>query len=46
MTRLVLIAALLTLAACGVDGPPLPVTSDATGLSISGEAKVGVKARF
>lgn len=44
MNRLAAIAALLTLAACGVDGPPsAPAASGNTpGVRISGEAVVGV----
>lgn len=46
MKRVVLIAVLLMLSACGVDGPPLPVTSDTTAISITGEARTGVAPRF
>ena len=34
-------AALVTLAACGADGPPKPPV-DLPGLSISGQVKIGV----
>ena len=40
MTRLALVFALLTLAACGADGPPEPVGG--SGVSASGTAKIGV----
>jgi hypothetical protein len=39
MPRLLLIA-VLTLAACGADGPPEPPSK--SGLSLSGEVQVGV----
>jgi predicted small lipoprotein YifL len=39
MTRLALIAALLTLAGCGIDGPP---EQPEGGISVSGEARIGV----
>lgn len=38
-----LAAALLTLSACGADGPPEPPTR--SGLQITGEAQVGVVSR-
>lgn len=36
----------LALAACGVDGPPVPPKAEAapaTGVTVSGEAAIGVK---
>ncbi len=45
MTRLVALAALLALAACGVDGPPKTPASK-TGVSVSGEVAVGVSGQL
>lgn len=43
MTRLLAtLSALALLAACGIDGPPQP-PSAAPGVTISGEAAIGVK---
>jgi len=43
MTRAALIGALLTLAACGVDGEPTaPEPRQKAGISITGRAEVGV----
>jgi hypothetical protein len=33
---------LLVLAACGVDGPPAPPEPAATGLTVTGDVRVGV----
>lgn len=38
--RVIVTIALLTLAACGADGEPEPRTT--TGISISGDARIGV----
>lgn len=49
MRIVTLILILLTLAACGADGEPLAPASrsePATGLKISGEAKIGVSTRL
>jgi hypothetical protein len=42
--RLATLAVLTLLAACGADGPPVPPGKAATapGLSISGQAKIGI----
>lgn len=40
MIRLWLIAALLALAGCGIDGPPKQ--PEGGGISVSGEARIGV----
>ncbi|GEM_PF-2075388 len=40
MRLAIVTAALLGLAACGVEGPPEPVSG---GISISGSAKIGVR---
>lgn len=43
MTRLAAILAVTLLAACGADGPPeRPAATPATGISITGEASLGV----
>ncbi|MES2665331.1 MAG: hypothetical protein V4712_04475 [Pseudomonadota bacterium] len=42
MTRLILLAALLALAACGADGPPLRPGTNTPGLTLSGDARFGV----
>ncbi|MEM6384836.1 MAG: hypothetical protein AAF718_01240 [Pseudomonadota bacterium] len=39
MKKLALLAVLLGLAACGIDGPP---SSPSGGVSVGGEARVGV----
>ena len=39
--RTLILAALLTLTACGADGPPVTPTSEAT-ISITGDVAVGV----
>jgi predicted small lipoprotein YifL len=47
MKPLIAFAALLMLAACGADGPPLPPAKAATGpVTVSGEARIGVVAEF
>ena len=47
MIRAGALIAILALAACGVDGPPTPPKAEATpstsGITISGEAALGVK---
>lgn len=47
MIRAGLVIAALALAACGVDGPPVPPKAEATpstsGITLSGEAAIGVK---
>ncbi len=42
--RLALLISLLTLTACGIDGDPEPRASDPrqTGISLSGDARIGV----
>ncbi len=41
--RPILLVALLTLAACGADGPPeRPADSTASGITITGEARMGI----
>ena len=41
--RLLPVTALLTLAACGVDGPPVPPEpTPKTGISITGSAEIGI----
>ena len=43
MKYLAMIAALAALAACGVDGPPTrPEPAPEPGLTVSGEARIGV----
>jgi predicted small lipoprotein YifL len=47
--RAAFLLSLLALAACGVDGAPVPPAAKTTpppGLSISGEARVGVVSRL
>jgi predicted small lipoprotein YifL len=47
--RAAFVMAVLALAACGVDGAPVPPAAKTTpppGLSISGEARVGVVSRL
>ncbi|SDE31425.1 hypothetical protein PUH89_17110 [Rhodobacter capsulatus] len=45
--RILLALSLLSFAAaCGVDGPPKPPQSTAPGLSVSGEARMGVAGRL
>lgn len=49
MIRAASLVAVLALAACGVDGAPKPPAAKTTpppGLSISGEARVGVVSRL
>jgi len=41
MTRLVALAAILTLAACGADGPP-QTPGTGPGVTVTGTAKIGV----
>jgi predicted small lipoprotein YifL len=44
--RLAAVLALLALAACGIDGPPLPPSENdlpAPGVTLSGEARIGVE---
>jgi hypothetical protein len=36
----------LLLAACGADGPPTPPAKAVQGLTVSGEARLGVVAEF
>ncbi len=47
MIRAGLVITVLGLAACGVDGPPVPPKAEATqstsGITLSGEAAIGVK---
>lgn len=47
MIRAGLVIAVLALAACGVDGPPVPPKAEATpstsGIMFSGEAALGLK---
>lgn len=45
MTRLLALAAILALAACGVDGPPQPPAAR-TGVSVSGEVAIGVSGQL
>jgi predicted small lipoprotein YifL len=45
MTRALILTAILALAACGVDGPPQPPTTQ-TGVSVSGEVAVGVSGQL
>lgn len=40
------LAAFVLLVACGADAPPEAPTRDADGVSLSGDARVGVSARF
>lgn len=41
--RSILLSALVTLAACGTDGPPrAPEPAPQTGITMSGEARMGV----
>jgi|LLEQ01.1.fsa_nt_gi hypothetical protein len=42
MQRVTLFAALLLLAACGVDGAPKAPDAPATGVSVSGDMRMGV----
>ncbi|MCZ8334497.1 MAG: hypothetical protein O9328_09565 [Rhodobacteraceae bacterium] len=47
MTRLLALASLALLAACGADGPPVPPSqaaaqAQASGVSISGQAQIGI----
>lgn len=42
---LLAVAALVALAACGVDGEPTPPGGD-SGVTISGEARIGVSGRL
>lgn len=47
MIRAGALIAALALAACGVDGPPVPPKAEAapaSGITVSGEAAIGVKA--
>lgn len=45
MTRLLApLAAAMLLAACGIDGPPQPPRPTAPGITITGEAQIGIKA--
>ncbi|ADE86897.1 hypothetical protein [Rhodobacter capsulatus] len=45
--RILLALSVLTfVAACGVDGPPTPPQSTTPGLSITGEARMGVAGRL
>lgn len=44
-TRLLALLCLAALAACGADGPPEP-RAGTTGLSVTGEAKIGVSGRL
>lgn len=50
MIRAACLIAALALAACGVDGAPVPPSGKATtpppGLSVSGEARLGVVGRL
>ncbi len=43
MTRFFALMLILTVAACGADGPPEPVEG---GIQVSAEAKIGVKGSF
>ncbi|GGH42893.1 hypothetical protein GCM10011341_01190 [Frigidibacter albus] len=45
MTRMVVLA-LLALAACGADGPPVAPSGDAPGVTVSGTAQFGVTGRM
>lgn len=46
--RALCVIALLALAACGVEGPPVSpaATTDTPGINISGEARIGVVSRL
>ncbi|MFN3644710.1 MAG: hypothetical protein ACK4TB_17505 [Gemmobacter sp.] len=44
--RAALIAAALLLAACGADGPPEPPARAPQGVTLSGDARLGVTAEF
>jgi len=45
MRALLTLAALLTLTACGADGPPVAPTNEAS-LSITGDVAVGVRTKI
>jgi predicted small lipoprotein YifL len=45
MTRMVALAAILALTACGVDGPPRSPAAK-TGVSVTGEVAVGVSGQL
>jgi predicted small lipoprotein YifL len=42
MTRLLALTLVFATAACGVDGPPVYAKASPTGVTLSGNAKVGV----
>ncbi|WP_173861027.1 hypothetical protein [Tabrizicola sp. TH137] len=47
MTRLLALACLALVAACGVDGPPIPPSqvpaeAQTTGISVTGTAEIGI----
>jgi predicted small lipoprotein YifL len=46
MSRLIALALIALLAACGVDGPPTPPVKDKprSGITISGDARIGATA--
>ncbi|MEH6833280.1 MULTISPECIES: argininosuccinate lyase [Falsihalocynthiibacter] len=47
MKKLVFLGLFATLAACGVDGAPTPPeTTTPTGITVSGEARMGVVTKF
>ncbi|MFT3690423.1 hypothetical protein [Paenirhodobacter sp.] len=46
MKAVVFLAALAALAACGIDGPPRAPSQTKPGLSVSGEARMGVVGRL
>ena len=45
-TVILSLIAIFALAACGVDGAPTPPAAKTTGVSISGEAAIGVTGKF
>jgi predicted small lipoprotein YifL len=45
-TLLTVLTAGILLAACGADGPPTPPEERAPGVTISGDARIGVSGRL